>query len=653
MPSFSRFSLLIGLSVASASCGSGESPAAAPAADSAVADTTTLDSTPDAPSETVEETAPDTEVVDTGIDVSLEDTADVVEVEPEAEVAVDVPAEAEVAVDSGPPVVCTKATINDVSFGTSTQVRQGYGPVQLNVTGENLASLSSAMLGPIACTIVLNTATTALVSCDIGHGAALGAHALTLSNGAGTGACTAAITISKITVDADAASASDTTGLGTPFRPFRSIGRGLLVSGDGDTVFVDANGTGSYSVAGTGEKFVSVGTSTDPLAAAHVANVPAGVTIEGDTKASAVTRLTAAKNDPYAVFKLAGSATIKNLQIDGFRFGIIGSAGTIAISNVSIKNAGSDALVFFGAATATVSGTCDVANNTRHALLAAGTSTTTVTDCSLHNHDANAIHIRDTATVNGTTVTVYANGRDPGAGVSPGVFVVDSGTLRLTGSEVYGNYHGGVFGQQNATIDLLTTKVFNNGKRVGNSTAAPVLGGTRYDGVRLIDGKALTIAGGQIYDNGASGVGVYETGTSALVASLNGVNIQSNYYDGLRFDCDGRLTVRNTIFEDNAGNGVQIENSPALLDFGTATASGGNTFRRLVASTTAGAAGSALLGDFRPARLAADGIIITVSGSTFQTISPTAVTRTGPFSSVASGQLLYEIANANNRIQFF
>lgn len=673
MPRFSTTILVLGLALGSPGCGSAESPAAVEEqTDSSVArDTADTPDAADAPVDSATDTDLDTELVDAGIDtaVAVADTADEADAgEETADAAGDAAfdaaadagfdaAEADVRSDAaeadvGPPVRCTAATINDVSYGTSSLVRQGYGPIQLNVVGDNLAAITSASLGPISCAIILKTATTALVSCNVAHGAALGAHALVLSNGASSGACAAAVTVTKITVDADAMTASDSAGLGTPFRPFRSIGRGLSVSGAGDVVYVDANGTGSYSVSGTGETFVPLGTSTDPLGT-FTANVPSGVTIEGDTKPSAVTRITGAKNDPYAVFKLEGSATIKHLQLDGFRFGVIGSSGTIAISNVSIRNSGGDAFVFFGGTKATIDGICDVANVARHGLLAAGTSTTTVTDCAFHNHDANAILVRDTATVTATTIKVYANGKDPGAGQSPGVLVVDGGTLRMTTSEVYGNYQGGIFGQGTATIDLLLSKVFNNGKRVGNSTAAPVLGSTRFDGVRMIDGKTLSIAGGQIYDNGASGVGVYETGASALSASLNGVNIQSNFYDGLRFDCDGRLTVRNTIFEDNAGNGVQIENSPALVDFGSSSTTGGNTFRRLAPSATPGVAGAALLGDFRPARLLADGVVITVGATTFQTITPAAATRTGPTSSVVSGQLLYEIANANNRIQFY
>jgi hypothetical protein len=173
------------------------------------------------------------------------------------------------------------------------------------------------------------------------------------------------------------------------------------------------------------------------------------------------------------------------------------------------------------------------------------------------------------------------------------------------------------------------------------------------DGVRVTDGKALTIVAGQIYDNGASGLGAYETASSALAVSVNGTNIQGNFFDGVRFDCDGKLVLRNAIVEDNGGNGLQIENTPTQVDLGTALVPGNNTLRRLSASASAGTSGAALLGDFRPARVSPDGVIITVSGTTFQGTTPAVAVRVGPTTSIVSGQLLYEIANNNNRIQFF
>jgi len=605
------------------------------------------------PDSAMAEDSADTELPDTALDADLFETFDAVsDVDDVAEAeTADAPAD----VDAGPPVVCTSTSINDVSFGTNKEVRQGYGSLQLNVVGSNLAGITSAALGGAACTIVLKTATTALVTCSVAHGAPLGGMTLVLSNGNASGACANAITVTKIITDAASLVSSDTSGLGTPYKPFKSIGRSLSVADSGDVVTVLANGaTGSYGV-GTGDSFISIGTSTNPYGT-PTANVRAGVTIEGDTRTGMVTRIIGAKNAGNLVFRLAGGATLKNLVLDGFRYSISTNAGALTLQNVSFKNAGGDALVVFGAATATVSGTCDFDAIEGSGVNTAGSASVTMTGCTLHNHSSSALLVTGTSTFAGTNLRIYSNGRDSTAAPNgfPGILVRDSGVLRLTTSDVYSNYQGGIFGENLATIELTTSKVYNNGKQVGATTKTSVSGGTRMDGVRITDGKALTIVAGQIYDNGASGIGAYESSNyTGLTVSLNGTNIQTNYFDGLRFDCDGKLTVRNAIFEDNGGNALQIENTPTLVDLGTATSMGNNTLRRLSVSTSTGPGGRALLGDFRPARIAADGVVITVSGTTLQGTTPTAAVKIGPATDINSGQLLWEIANANNRVQFF
>jgi hypothetical protein len=603
----------------------------------------TFDATPDATFDTT---------FDGGGDVE-EETVEAAVDAPDAEDAADVSDAAEV--DAGPPIVCTSVTVNDVSFGSSKEVRQGYGSLQLNVVGTNLGDVTTVTLLGAPCTIVLKTATTALVTCSVAHAAPLGGALLVLANASTSGSCVDAITVTKITTNAASSSSSDTTGLGTPFKPFKSIGRGLSVADAGDTVHVLANGTSSYGSTTTVDNFVNIGTSTNPYGT-PTANVKAGVTIEGDTRTGQVTRIVGTKNAGTLVFRLAGDATIKNLVIDGFRYSISANAGTVALANVSFKNAGGDALVVFGSAKATVTGPCDFDLIEGSGVNTAGTVAVTMTGCNLHNHNAHAISINGMSSLTGTGLKVYANGRDSTTAPTgyPGIWVRESGTLSLTSSDVNGNYQGGVFGEASATIELTTSRVFNNGKRVGSTTNTASSGGTRMDGVRITEGKALTIVAGQIYDNGASGIGAYESSNyTGLTLSVNGTNIQGNFFDGLRFDCDGKLVVRNAIFEDNGGNGLQLENGPTLIDLGTALVPGNNTLRRLAASTTTGTSGHALLGDFRPARISADGVIVTVSGTTLQGTMPPAAMKTGPTTSTTSGQLLYEIANSNNRVQFF
>ena len=557
-------------------------------------------------------------------------------------------------VEAGPPVVCTGVTVNDLLYGTSRELRQGASAIQLDITGTDLDSITTASLGSGPCTVVTRAATSAQVQCNVAHGAPLGAITLTIGNGTSTSACTDTLTITKITTNAASSAASDTTGVGTTAKPFRSIGKSLSVADTGDTVLVLANGTGSYGT-GTSDGFVAIGTSTNPYGT-PTANVKAGVTIEGDTRTGMTTRIVGTRNAGVLVFRLAGDATIKNLVIDGFRYGVSANAGAVALDNVSFKNAGGDALIAFGTAKVTIAGACDYDAIDGSGVNTSGTASLTMPACTLHNHGGAALSVNGMSSVTGVGLKIYANGRDSSSAPNgfPGVVVRDSATLSLTTSDVNGNFQGGVFGEGAATIELTASRVFNNGKRVGATTNAPTLGGTRMDGVRITDGKALTIVSGEVYDNGASGVGAYESSNyTGLMVSITGTKVQGNHYDGVRFDCDGKLVMRNATLEDNSGNALQVENAPTLIDLGTALVPGNNTLRRMTASSATGSGGAALLGDFRPARISADGAIITVAGTTLQSTTPTAGVKVGPTTSIVSGQLLYEIANSNNRIQFF
>ncbi|MDX2004472.1 MAG: fibronectin type III domain-containing protein [Meiothermus sp.] len=203
-------------------------------------------------------------------------------------------------------------------YGTSTQVRQGAGGIEVTLQGQRLDTLTSArLLGAFDFTILEKTATTARLTGVVPHGLLPGPYALLALSGAGETAVADAIEITKITAaKTSQLNPSDTTGLGTPNRPFLTLTRALSAAGAGDTVLL---GVGIYK---DGENWP---TSTS------APNVPAGVSLEGQSNDRGAVLLERPTSQADRVgLKFTGSGSVRNLTVRGFTGGIWLRAGTLA-----------------------------------------------------------------------------------------------------------------------------------------------------------------------------------------------------------------------------------------------------------------------------------------------------------------------------------
>ncbi len=204
-------------------------------------------------------------------------------------------------------------------YGASTQLRQGAGPIEVTLTGERLEGLTSArVLGAFDLTVQESTATSARLSGFVPHGLEVGPRTLVTASAAGEHAFPNALEVTKITAAKTAElNPSDVTGLGTPNRPFLTVSRALSVAGAGDTVLL---GAGVYA---EGESWPSGAGVPAP-------NVPAGVTIEGQSSDRGAVLLDGKGSATTDGLSFAGSAHVRNVSMRGFRYAMYAATGSLA-----------------------------------------------------------------------------------------------------------------------------------------------------------------------------------------------------------------------------------------------------------------------------------------------------------------------------------
>jgi hypothetical protein len=210
--------------------------------------------------------------------------------------------------------------VSITGYGTSAQVRQGAGSIEVVLRGQRLDTITTAkLLGSFDFTILEKTASSAKLSASVPHGLDVGPRTLSLTSSGGEVALAQAIEITKITSAKNAGlNPSDTTGLGTPNRPFLTLSRALAVAAAGDTVLL---GAGIYSA---GESWPQSPSNVYPSP-----NVAAGVSIEGQSSdAGAVLLQGAGASGSSSGLAFAGSATVRNLRLRGFNFALVLRAGT-------------------------------------------------------------------------------------------------------------------------------------------------------------------------------------------------------------------------------------------------------------------------------------------------------------------------------------
>jgi hypothetical protein len=206
-----------------------------------------------------------------------------------------------------------------IGYGNSTQVRQGAGGIEIVLQGERLETLNSVkLLGAFDLSIIDKQATGVKLFAIVPHGIEIGLRTLLISSSGGEVAVNDAIEISKITAaKTPGLNPSDTSGLGTPNKPYLTLSKALSVAGTNDTVLL---GAGTYRAGETWP----IG-SISPVAT----NVPVGLTIEGQSSDRGAVLLegTGATGLQNAL-SLEGSGTIRNLTVQGFNSGIRLEAGS-------------------------------------------------------------------------------------------------------------------------------------------------------------------------------------------------------------------------------------------------------------------------------------------------------------------------------------
>ena len=221
------------------------------------------------------------------------------------------------------------SSVGFTAAGSSTQVRQGAGTIEVTVDGSRLETVSAAQLaGSITFTIASKTATRLVLNGSVPHGASIGLKALALTSSAGSVSLADAIEITKIVAAKNSGfNPSDTTGAGTPNKPFLTLGKALSVARGGDTVLL---GAGTY----TNEDW----SLSEP-------NVPAGVGIEGQSSDRGAVILDGADvsgANLKTALRFAGDGSAKNLTIRNFyqaitlNGGAPNQTGTVGLENIAV-----------------------------------------------------------------------------------------------------------------------------------------------------------------------------------------------------------------------------------------------------------------------------------------------------------------------------
>jgi microcystin-dependent protein len=413
--------------------------------------------------------------------------------------------------------------------GGSAQVRQGVGPVALEVSGIGLAAVTSATVGDLPTTLRAG-GTDAGVTVDVvvAHGTPTGARDLSLQLSGGLAPLThpAVIEVTPVTA---AGTGSDLTGKGTRAAPFRTVSRALSLSARGDEVEIQA---GLYDLV-AGEQWV-------PTAPLVTTNVPDGVIVRGQGSAVTVldgTGLTA----QAAALVFAGGAALSGVTVRQFDRALLVSSGAVTVSDVVL------------------------AQNAREAALVSGVATLTISQSTVEG-SGTGILAMNTATVNGTSVILQTNG--------VGLSVTDSAEVTLRTSAVRGSTTTGVAMARGSQVTLDGVTVDQNGTQLGafasgvymtvnSSGALTMRGGSLAQnfmaGLHAVDG-VISLTGTAITSNGLSArsAGVVLDGVRG--ATLDGVSIAGNGLDGVstRGAVNTILFITSSTLQNNGAAGLDL-----------------------------------------------------------------------------------------------
>jgi hypothetical protein len=376
-------------------------------------------------------------------------------------------------------VTLAPSEINEVAIrgnDTSTQVRQGAGTITVGVAGRGLKDISSATLGTLSGTVITNNDKAASLTFTIPSGAEVGPQILRLETALGVVEKEEAVIISKITVSN---TGDDTTGRGTPDKPFKTMSFAIGQAGSGDTVrLLD----GTYNQA-SGEVF--------PF------TFPSGVTLrlEGESETRTV------------------------IEGTGISDCLIANNNDVAISALFITGC-SSAVRAEDTAVMSISNTA--LNENGFGLVVRNTAKVTMENSTADDNNIDGILLNESSQLELLGGSVSGNGLSfPANGIN--TFQDSAGVLRLEGVTLDHNAKAGLRLGTQGTVTVFDSVITNNGEdgivvagpsslvnmgdgtKAGNNTLTGNLLFQLSD-ERLSSKEVITAFGNTIGDSAVSGV---------------------------------------------------------------------------------------------------------------------------------------------------
>ena len=370
---------------------------------------------------------------------------------------------------------------------TGTQIRQGTGDVVLDVDGSNLDRVTAFRLGDLT-TVELpgRTATRLSLTASVPHGAPPGPKDLVLTGPGGDTVTAAALVVTAVTAGPGG---DDDAGRGTTDTPLRTLTRALTLAQTGDTVrLLD----GTYDAA-HGEQWSAVESDAP-------SPIPAGIRIEGQSRAGTVLQGPGQLSSGMGLY-FTDDGSVAQLTIRDFGYGVLVTAGSVALRSVTVISTAGGLLVGGGALRAA---DCDV-SGTSIAVIAVSSATVSLSGGSVHDNAA-GVQVGDGSpqlTLTGTEVT--AN--------DMGVFCGGSAAAVIDGAKIHGNRSHGVQCVNDSQLTVTSSELAENAEA----------------GV-WFEGRSLVIRGTRVHDN--LQFGLYVAGAPAKVDLGNFLNPGNDDFHG-------------------------------------------------------------------------------------------------------------------------
>jgi hypothetical protein len=387
----------------------------------------------------------------------------------------------------------------------------------------------------------------------------------------------------------------DDANEGTVAEPYRTLTHALSVAAAGHTIHLAA---GTYDAA-SGEVWpthVGLPPTAPP-------NVPDGVTITGDGN---LVRLVGPVGfDSQTALVFAAGAEVSGINILGFEVAVLaGQGSTVVLDGVDVSGSGEIGVI------------------------ARGDAQVTVRNGAIYQNSAVGLAAIEEAVVLLEDSEVHQN--------LPGVEVSGTASLTITGSDLHDN-GAGIPGGLNSAVSVL-----DEAQVIMRDT---VLRDNAYAGIHLQGAFDVTIGPGTVIHGNYLGVVADAFLGGAASLAFEGATVRDNAFEGVYWaiPMGASFTMRDTAVVDNGDNGLFFHGDAVVIDLGTPSDPGGNDY-----------SGNAepLILDARPARVAADGTVVTLNLEDAVPGCPVVPgTTVGPADLDCNGTTVVTIVNLNNRVQ--